>query len=51
MPPNVTLCSWALRRHAAIEVLRWSGLIVYPEYEVGLKLFVVEHVCGNDGNA
>ncbi len=50
-PLNVTLCSRALRRNAAIEVVRWSGLKLYPVYEFELKLFVVEHACDNDGNA
>lgn len=58
MPPSATLCSRALRRNAAIEVLRWSGLRLYPVYGHGLKLFVEWDVCccccgggGGGGNA
>ncbi len=45
MPPSATLCSRALRRNAAIEVLRWSGLRLYPVYGHVLKLFVWWDVC------
>ncbi len=53
MPPSATLCSRALRRNAAIEVLRWSGLRLYPLYGHGLKLFPGWDVCccGGGGKA
>lgn len=50
MPPSATLCSRALRRRAAIEVLRWSGFRLYPVYGQGLKLLLTcDGCCGGGG--